>query len=250
MLEWQMRLLVANANTSEGVTEIVAAEARRAASPGTEIVTATGAFGSRVIGSRADNAIAQHALLTLLADRYVGCDAVLIGVSHDTALPAAREMLPIPVVGMTEASLLTACMLGARFGLVTFGGPQLYRELVESYGLGGRLGAIRVIRANALDAYRDPTSVESQLAETAKAFADENVVDVIILCGAAMAGMPRRIQPHVPLPVIDGVNCGTRLCEMLAGLKAVKPRVGSYAALSPREVVALSPGLAAMFDRK
>jgi allantoin racemase len=241
-----MKLLVVNANTSAGVTEIVAREARRAASPGTEIVAVTGAFGAKVITSRAENAIAGHALLALMAEHHKGCDAALIGVSYDTALAAARELLPIPVVGMTEASLLTACMLGARFGLVTFGAPQVYREIVEGHGLASRLAAIRAIRAEAMDAYRDPTGVEAQLVETAEDLAREGSADVVILCGAAMAGMPRRIQDRLPLPVIDGVNCGTRLAEMLVGLGAAKPRAGSYAKLAPKETVGLSPALAAM----
>ncbi len=41
---------------------------------------------------------------------------MLLAVSYDTALLAAREMLRVPVVGMTEASMHAACLLGTRFG--------------------------------------------------------------------------------------------------------------------------------------
>ena len=49
-----MRLLVVNANTSDIVTEKVAAQARASASAGTEVVAVTGTFGGRVIGTRTD----------------------------------------------------------------------------------------------------------------------------------------------------------------------------------------------------
>ena len=63
-----MRLLVANANTTQAITDACAAAARHAAAPGTEIIPATPRFGPAVISTRAENAIASHALLELLAE--------------------------------------------------------------------------------------------------------------------------------------------------------------------------------------
>jgi allantoin racemase len=245
-----MKILVVNANTSPQVTELVAREARHAASPGTEIVAATGAFGARVISTRAENAIGQHALVDLVAANHHGCDAVLIGVSHDTGLAAAREMLAIPVVGMTEAALHTACFLGGRFGMIVFGRRSLpgYRELVASYGLATRLGGLRSIEIDPATLYSDPASAETRLVDCAKAMVDQDEVDVVIACGAAMAGIPRRIQDRVPVPVVDGVNCGTRLAELLARMKFPKPSAGSYAALPRKELVNVSPAIAKLFE--
>ncbi|MCB1719144.1 MAG: Asp/Glu racemase, partial [Candidatus Competibacteraceae bacterium] len=70
-----MRILLVNSNTSDFVTDKVCQEARRAASPGTEIVPVTGTFGARVIGTRSENAIAQHATLALVAEHAADCDA-------------------------------------------------------------------------------------------------------------------------------------------------------------------------------
>ena len=94
-----MRLLVANANTTQAITDACAAAARAAAAPGTEIIPATPRFGPAVISTRAENVIAGHALLDLLAEHAGRVDAVLLAVSHDTALDAARQMMPCPVVG-------------------------------------------------------------------------------------------------------------------------------------------------------
>jgi allantoin racemase len=133
-----MRVLVANANTTEAITELCAASARAAASPGTEIIPATPRFGPVVIATRAESAIAAHGLLSLLAEHAGRVDAVLLAVSHDTVLEAARQLMPCPVVGMTEAACLTACTLGTCFGLVTMGSVETYRERIAQHGLASR----------------------------------------------------------------------------------------------------------------
>src|SRR5919202_1309376 len=158
-----MRILVANANTTEAITTLCAEAARAAARPGTEIIPATPRFGPAVISSRAENAIAAHGLLSLLAGHAGQVDGVLLAVSLDAALDAARQIMPCPVVGMTEAACLTAGLLGARFGLVTMGGIETYRELISGrHGLGARLAGLAGIAATPQDALRAPERVEAE----------------------------------------------------------------------------------------
>ena len=88
-----MRILLVNSNTSDVVTEKVAAAARATASSGTEIVPVTGTFGARVIGTRSEHAIAEHSTIALVARHAAGCDAVVIAVSYDTGSRGARELL-------------------------------------------------------------------------------------------------------------------------------------------------------------
>src|SRR3954468_11241031 len=64
-----LRILLLNPNSSPDFTRIIAAEARRVGSPGTEFVEVTSPFGPRYIGSRATVAIASHAAI----DGLVGC---------------------------------------------------------------------------------------------------------------------------------------------------------------------------------
>jgi allantoin racemase len=214
-----MRLLLANANTSTEVTDAVVAAARAAAAPGTEIVGATARFGARIIASRVENAIAAHALLDVLAAAAPGCEAVVLAVSYDTALEAARELLDVPVVGMTEAALHTGCLIGGRTGLVTLGARTLplYRETVERYGLAGRLAGMRAVDAGALDALRDPARVEALLAAEIEALARDGA-ESIVLGGAALAGWRARLEPRAPVPLVDGIEAGVALAETLVRL--------------------------------
>ncbi len=240
-----MRLLVANANTTQAITEMCATAARVAASPGTEIMAATPRFGPEVISSRAENIIAGHALLALLAEYAGQVDAVVLAVSHDTALEAARQLMPCPVVGMTEAACFTACLVGGRFGLVTFGGVETYRERIAQHGLAGRLASLIGVDATPQESVRDAEGVQRKvMAGIAQAVAEG--AESVILGGAALAGYAARMQTEAAVPLLDGMACGVKLAEMLVALQLPKPRAGSFTAPSGRNSIGLSPGLAVM----
>ena len=245
-----MRILLVNPNTTAAVTESCAREARAAAAPGTEIVPLTGEFGARIISSRAENAIAGHALLSLLAQHHAGADAALLAVSYDTALLAARELMSIPVIGMTEAAIVTAHLVASRFGLVTFGTPALYRDLVIEQGFGARFVGVRPIEAAASEAYSNPQSVEQRVREAAIALSRQEGAECVVLCGAAMAGFARRIKDNVPVPVLDGIACGVPLCEMIVRLQLKVPSVGSIVSPAGRETSGLDPALAALLGKR
>lgn len=226
-----MRILVVNGNTSEGVTATLEAEARASASTDTEIVAVKARFGAHVIGSRSENAIAQHAVLDAVARHRTGMDAILIAVSLDTALGAVREAAPVPAVGMTEASLLTACMLGDRLGLVTFDRrlAPVYEALVDSYGLRDRLAGIHVVEMSPAAAAGAREETETALLRAAEGLVERDRVEVVVAVGAVAAGMPRRLRDSLPVPILDGVSCGILQAELLVRLGVRKPTVGSYA---------------------
>lgn len=242
-----MRLLILNSNTSGFVTDKVAAAARAVATPGTDIVAINGAFGAHVIGTRTELAVAEHATVDALARHAEGADAVVIAVSYDVALRAAREMLEVPVVGITEAALLTACMLGGQIGVVVFGARVLaiYQELVRSYGLQHRVAGWRVVESTAPYAAGDQSEADALTVAAARSLVQQDHAEVVVLSGAVMAGVPARLQPHVDVPLLDGVSCGVRQAELLASMRPMKPRAGSYAKLPPRAMSGVSDALAA-----
>ena len=237
-----MRLLIANANTSLKVTDLVMQVARRYASPENDLVGATGAFGARVIASRAQNAIAEHAAVDLVARHARTCDGVLLAVSYDPGLRALRELLDVPVVAITEASLLAAMMHGTRIGLIVWGQGSLglYRELIDFYGFGSRICGLRRIdvpapydggRAEALD--QAAVVAAQELIETQEA-------DIIVLIGAVLAGRSAILEQHLPVPVVDGIRCAVPMLEAMVRVGARKARVGSYATRGNDECVGLS----------
>jgi allantoin racemase len=207
-----LRILLINPNTTEAVTALVADHARAIAGDTATFVPVTGRFGANYISNRAAAAIAAHAALDALARHVAGCDAVYLACFGDPGLAALREISPVPVIGMAEASCLEACNRGHRFAIVTGGalwGPML-TEFVAWLGLAERLAAVRTIAPTGGQIARDPEAALAQLAAACTACAAEDGADVVILGGAALAGLAARIQPSVPVPVLCSVEAGTR----------------------------------------
>ncbi|KQP52287.1 aspartate/glutamate racemase family protein [Methylobacterium sp. Leaf106] len=236
-----MRILLINPNTTDSVTDLVTRHARRVAGDAAEFVPVTGRFGARYITSRAASAIAAHAALDALAEHAEGCDAVYLACFGDPGLGALREISPLPVVGMAEASCLAATARGGRFAIVTGGalwGPML-EEFVAGIGLSDKLAAIRTIAPTGDRIARDPEAALADLAAACTTCALRDGADVVILGGAALAGLAERIQPQVPVPVLCSVEVGTRavLAAAICGLPPGQPAPSI-------ESIGLSPTLA------
>ena len=79
-----------------------------------------------------------------LAAERAGYDAFALGCFYDPALRAARSLVDIPCVGLSETCMLVACSLGHRFGLVSLEGAQRaqHEELARAYGLKERLAGV------------------------------------------------------------------------------------------------------------
>jgi len=142
-----MKLLLLNPNTSTEVTRLMTGVGQRAASPGTELIPCTATRGVPYISTRTEAQIGGAIALEMLAEQQRNVDAAIIAAFGDPGLFAARETFDIPVVGMAEAAMLTACMAGRRFAIVTFAqalGPW-YEECVRAHGLRERCAGIRML---------------------------------------------------------------------------------------------------------
>lgn len=246
-----MKLLLVNPNRTQAVTDAVLAAATAFAGAGTELVAVTGDCGPLVIGSRAENAIAQRGVLELVARHAAGCDAVVLGVSLDTALWACRELVDIPVIGMTEAGLLVGSTLATRIGLLTYGRRMapLYRELVDSYGLAGRLAGMEALDVTPQQTFDEPDAVRAAVLAGIRRLVERDGAEAVLLAGAAMASLAGQLQPEVDVPLLDGVACAVAMAEARVALRLPKARTGSTGPIGLRDVTGVSPALAALFAR-
>jgi allantoin racemase len=238
-----MRLVLINPNTTAEITAKVAAEARRIASAGVEIIPVTGAFGARYIASRAAYAVAAHAAL----DAYANCrephDAVVLACFGDPGLDALREISSKPVIGMADASMRAACKLGAKFSIVT-GGTRwvvMLEEFVASRGAAARLASVRAVPQTGGAIAANPDAALAALTKACRDAADKDGAHVVILGGAGMAGLTERIGASVPVPLIDCIEAAIREAEALAAPAAP----AKSERVAPVESINLSPALAA-----
>jgi Asp/Glu/hydantoin racemase len=244
-----MRLLLLNANTDAAITGRMVALAAPFAGPGVTLAGATARFGARYITTRAAAAIAAHAALDALAAALAEGpppDAVLLACFGDPGLAALREISPVPVAGMAEASLLAAASLGGRIGVLT-GGVRwvpMLEEYAAAIGFAGRVLVRAVPQTGGMIA-ADPDAAIEGLAGQARAAVAQGA-EVIILGGAGLAGLAPRIAPRVPVPVLDSLACGVGQALMLARLGPSRPAEGSYAPPPAGSVTGLGAPLAAL----
>jgi allantoin racemase len=90
------RLLLINPNISDSVSELIGAEARRSASPGTTVEVLTAPFGVAYIETRFEALIGAYAAAQLAAEHHARFDAVVVAAFGDPGLGGLREALPCP----------------------------------------------------------------------------------------------------------------------------------------------------------
>lgn len=241
-----MRLLLLNPNTSRDVTELMRATGAAAAAAGTEILTATAPRGVPYIATRAEAQIGGAIALEMLADAPP-VDAAIIAAFGDPGLFGARELFDYPVIGLAEAAMLSACLLGRRFGLVTFARALVpwYEECVAAHGLQARCAGVRALegRFSALSAVQEEK--EAQLIDLAHAAVEEDGADVLIFAGAPLTGLGARVRDRLPVPVVDQVVAAVKLAEAVVAQRPAKATAGTFRRPDPKPSTGLAPALAA-----
>ncbi|MGN8025532.1 aspartate/glutamate racemase family protein [Microbacterium sp. 22242] len=227
-----MRLLVVNPNISSDVTELIRSEALRSACPGTELLVETAPHGFEYIETRFESLIAAGAVAEVIAAYAGSVDGVVVAAFGDPGMPALKELVDVPVIGITEAALCAAALQGHRFSIIAISDriTAWYRECVEGFGLSGRLASIRSLS----QALAGIGSVQQDFGPALVALAQQAVAedgaDVIILAGAPLAGLAREVAGQIPVPVVDGIGAGVRLAEAVIGLGSGTHRAGAFAA--------------------
>lgn len=241
-----MKILVANPNTSTGVTDRLVAAGNLVASPGTELIPMTAARGVPYIATRAEAAIGSAMMLEMLAERRGTFDAAIVAAFGDPGLGGARELFDFPVVGMAEAAMLVACTLGRKFAIVSFAKAlePWFAEIVEWHGLSGRCAAIRTLD-EAFQSIDDVQNEKEQvLIDLALRTVRNDAADVVILAGAPLAGLANKIREQVPVPLVDGIQAAVTMAEGLVRLNPRKATAGTYRRPAAKDSKGLSAALA------
>lgn len=114
----------------------------------------------------------MRAVANAIAAGSEGCDAFLIGHFQDSGLHEARSAVEVPVLGLGETSMLHACTLGARIGLVTIDPIFIpwHEEQVARYGLAGRVAGVTAMRALAVADYVEACADDNAFARVYEEF--------------------------------------------------------------------------------
>jgi len=213
-------ILVINPNTTISMTKKIAAAARLAALPTTEITAVNPAEGPAAIQGPDDGAAALPGLFHLF-DKALSADpsitAVIIACFDDTGLFELKERSSVPVIGIGEAAYHIASLAAVRFSVVTtlpVSVPVLEDNL-QRLGLANRCARVRASDVPVL-ALEDPESGARHRIEREMQIAlKEDAVGAIALGCAGMADLAEDLSYRLKIPVIDGVASAVRLSEIL-----------------------------------
>lgn len=240
-----MRIMIINPNTSTEVTDLICDQARKSASPGTELKFETATRGVPYIATRAEAIIGGHVTLEVLAQHTNEFDAAIIAAFGDPGLGAARELFDQPIVGLAEAGMLTACMLGRRFAIVSFSATlePWYQECVEWHGLTDRLAGILTLdqRFQSIGTVHQEMAI--QLIDLCKTAINDYRADAIVIAGAPLSGLAHRIKDEIPVPLIDCVSAAVFQAETLVRMGCRKATVGTFKRPATKPSSGLHPAL-------
>ncbi len=247
-----MRVLLLNPNTTEDLTQRMAEAGRSAAAPGTTLIPLTAHRGFPYLSSRAEAQIGGAIVLEMLARHHHEGDAAIVAAFGDPGLAGARELFDIPVIGISEAAMLAACMLGRRFLIISFTSVMRpwYEECVEMHGLASRCAGVRALEGPFRSISDVQEEKESLLVDLAVDAIAETQADVLIPGGAPLAGLADKIKSRIPVPVVDPMQAAVKLSEALVGLNTNKATAGTFRRPAAKPSSGLDEGLAARIARQ
>lgn len=209
-------LALINANTNAGMTEHMARRARARLGPDVQVAAHTAPAGTAYIGSPRTCALAADTAARMVEGVLTAAsrgeqampDAFLLGCFGDPGLAAVRDISPVPVVSMLEASLLTALQLGERFTIVTPGArwPRMIDDVLRQLGIARHCLGIDAIVLDGLSLPDEQSRALPEVQRLVDAQAARHAPSVIVVGGAALAGASEGLTAPPGVRLLDSFD--------------------------------------------
>lgn len=214
------KLLIINPNSSRAMTEEIERSVRDCRPEGFAADVVRIPDSPEALESYGDYTLAGANMLryveenSRIAEEY---DGVLVACYGDPGLYALKEKLAIPVIGIAEASMSAALLLGYKFSIVAAvpKAKAMMEQLVESYGLQSRLASVESLDLEILTFMNHPQALKTAFKQCAHAAAEKGADTVIY--GCAGMTMLQRMAADFGIEVIDPVRAGVCALAALAG---------------------------------
>lgn len=204
-------LVVINPNSSETVTKGIDAAVDPLRSFGIPIRCLTLAEGPPGIESQLQADLTIAPMLKLAAAQNDAAGYV-IACFGDPGLHALRDQTPLPVVGIQEASVMTALSLGQRFGVIAILPTSIPRHLRAFGAMGAldRMAGDRALGLGVADLGNEAKSLDAMIA-TGNRLRDEDGADVLIMGCAGMAHYREPLEEATGLPIVEPTQAATSM---------------------------------------
>lgn len=182
-------------------------------SPDTHIRITEIQKGPASIESEYDEVFASPHVVSLAEElEKKGSDGVIIYCFGEPGLHAVKEKLSIPVVGIREASISMARILGDRIGIISTlkNAAPRHRRILKN-----EVHKIVTVDMPVLD-FTNSKALEERIEAKVKELAADGCDVIVLGCGSMLNIDFDRIQKKYGLPIIIPLNASISICEYLS----------------------------------
>ena len=229
------KALVINPNTSESMTaEIEETATRIFQSPWKYEVRAAPA-GPESLESWTDYHLASVCVLPLVESYQAEVDGIVLACFGDPGLYLLKEYCEVPVIGIAEASMSLAILLGAKFGILAGmrRAVELMDSMVRTYGLEARYAGTESLEMRVLDFDKDRDKTLERLASTSLKLRERGA-EVLLLGCAGLTNFVDTLKEKVEMPVIDPVEAGCRVLQTIHASGLQTSHIGLFSSPAPQ----------------
>ena len=220
-----MKILIINPNSSKKMTGAIQQTAQQFAGGEFEVETKSTPGAPEFIETYEDQVKAAPGMIQLLRENEVKFDAFIVACHCDPNLDTMKEITVKPIVGIGEASMKIASMLGHKFSVISTAKHSVPNKeaLIHKYFLHASLASVKAPSPDILNC-----SDEEKLYLTAKSAVEDDMAEVIVLGCAGMAGLDKDLQGKLGVPVLDGVICALIIATGLVKYKVSTSKIRRY----------------------
>jgi len=208
------KALVINPNTSQSMTAEIEGTATRVFQAPWECEVRAAPVGPESLESWTDYHLASVCVLPLVESYQAEVDGIVLACFGDPGLYLLKEYCEVPVIGIAEASMSLAILLGAKFGILAGmrRAVELMDSMVRTYGLEARYAGTESLEMRVLDFDKDREKTLERLASTSLKLRERGA-EVLLLGCAGLTNFVDALQDRVVMPIVDPVEAGCRVLQ-------------------------------------
>ncbi len=220
-----MKILIINPNSDLEMTEAIQRTAENFSAGEFEVTCKPTPGAPEFIETYEDEIKTAPGMIQLVRENEDKFDAFIIACHDDPNLDVMKEITRKPVVGIAEASMKIASMLGHRFSVLTTSEHSIpiKEALARKYHLQDVLVSVRAPREETIE-----KSDELKYMETAQLSIKIDMAEVLVLGCAGMTGLDKNLEEKLGIPVLDGVVCALIIASGLVKHKVSTSKIRRY----------------------
>lgn len=231
------KALVLNPNTSPGMTSEIEETATRVFQDPWAYEVQMAPAGPESLESWTDYHLASVCVLPLVEEYQQKVDGIVLACFGDPGLYLLKEYCNVPVIGIAEASMALAILLGAKFGILAGmrRAVDLMDSMVRTYGLESRYAGTESLEMRVLDFEKEREKTLDKL-ETTSLKLRQCGAEVLLLGCAGLTTFVDDLQKKVDMPVIDPVEAGCQVLKTIHASGLNTSHIGLFSSPAPQKM--------------